>query len=54
MGYIGVFYPNFTVFVVLGHKGSLIISFPINRTSMDGGKLNIQPSLSHPLAIIAF
>ena len=25
-------YPNFIVFFVLGHKGSLVISFPINRT----------------------
>jgi hypothetical protein len=27
MGYIGLFYLNFAIFVVLGHKGSLIISF---------------------------
>jgi hypothetical protein len=26
-GYIRLFYPNFAVFVVLGHKGSLVISF---------------------------
>jgi hypothetical protein len=32
MGYIGLFYPNITVFIVLGHKCSLAISFPINRT----------------------
>jgi hypothetical protein len=32
MGCIGIFYPNFAVFFVLGHKGSLIINFPINRT----------------------
>jgi hypothetical protein len=31
-GYIRLFYPNFTVFIVLGHKGSLVISFSINRT----------------------
>jgi hypothetical protein len=24
---IGLFYPNFVVFFVLGHKGSLVISF---------------------------
>jgi hypothetical protein len=29
---IGLFYPNFIVFVVLDHKGSLVISFPINMT----------------------
>jgi hypothetical protein len=28
---IRLFYPNFTIFVVLGHKGSFIISFPIIR-----------------------
>jgi hypothetical protein len=27
MGCIGLFYPNFVVFIVLGHKGSLVISF---------------------------
>jgi hypothetical protein len=27
MGYIRLFYPNFIVFFVLGHKGSLVISF---------------------------
>jgi hypothetical protein len=32
MGCIILFYPNFAVFVALGHKGSLVISFPINRT----------------------
>jgi hypothetical protein len=31
-GYIRLFYSNFTVFVVLGHKDSLVISFSINRT----------------------
>jgi hypothetical protein len=27
MGYIELFYPNFTVFFILCHKGSLVISF---------------------------
>jgi hypothetical protein len=31
-GYIRLFYANFAVFIVLGHKGSLVINFPINRT----------------------
>jgi hypothetical protein len=31
-GCIVLFYPNFAIFVVLGNKGSLVISFPINRT----------------------
>jgi hypothetical protein len=47
-GCIRLFYPNFTVFVVLGHKGSLVINFSINRTSRVGGEAKIQPSLSHP------
>jgi hypothetical protein len=54
MGYIRLFYPNFTVFIVLGHKGSLVISFSINRTPRVGGDASIPPSLSHPLAIVAF
>jgi hypothetical protein len=48
MGCIKLFYPNFVVFVVLGHKGSLVISFPINRTPRVGGEVINQPSLSHP------
>jgi hypothetical protein len=27
MGCVGPFYPNFAIFLVLGHKGSLVISF---------------------------
>jgi hypothetical protein len=27
MGCIRLFYPNFAIFVVLGHKGSLVVSF---------------------------
>jgi hypothetical protein len=54
IGYIRLFYPNFAIFVVLGHKGSLVISFPINRTPRVGREVNIHPSLSHPLAIVAF
>ena len=53
-GCIGLFYPNFVVLVVLGYKGSLVISFSINRTPRAGGEVSIQPSLSHPLAIVAF
>jgi hypothetical protein len=30
-GCIELFFPNFAIFVVLGHKGSLVISFLINR-----------------------
>jgi hypothetical protein len=36
-GCIGLFYPNFAVFVVLGHKDILVSSFPINRTPRVGG-----------------
>jgi hypothetical protein len=54
MGCIGLFYPNFAVFIVLGHKGSLVISFPINRIPRADGDVTTQSSLSHPLAIVAF
>jgi hypothetical protein len=54
MGCIGLFYPNFAVFIVLGHKGSLVISFPIDRIPRAGGDVTTQSSLSHPLAIVAF
>jgi hypothetical protein len=46
---IGLFYPNFAIFIVLDHKGSLVISFPVNRTPRAGGEISIQPSLSHLL-----
>jgi hypothetical protein len=52
-GCIGLFYPNF-IFIVLGHKDNLVISFPIIRTSGAGGEVNTQSYLSHPLAIVAF
>jgi hypothetical protein len=48
MGCIRLLYPNFTVFIVLWYKGSLVVSFPINRTPRAGGEASIQPSLSHP------
>jgi hypothetical protein len=35
-GCIGLFY--LAIFIVLGHKGSLVISFPINRTPRVGGE----------------
>jgi hypothetical protein len=54
IGCIGLFYPNFAICVVLDHKGNLVISFSINRTSRAGGEISIQPSFSHPLAIVAF
>jgi hypothetical protein len=53
-GCIRLFYPNFAIFIVLGHKGSLVISFLIIRTPRVGGEVSIQPSLSHPIAIFAF
>jgi hypothetical protein len=37
-GGIGLFYPNFAFFILLGHKGSLIINFPISRTPRVGGE----------------
>jgi hypothetical protein len=53
-GYIKLFYPNFAVFIVLDHKDSLVISFPINRTLRVGRDTSIHPSLFHPLAIVIF
>jgi hypothetical protein len=44
MGYIKLFYPNFSIFVVLGHKGSLVISFTISMTQ---GLVERQ-AFSHP------
>jgi hypothetical protein len=44
-GCIRLFYPNFGVFVALVHKGSLVISFPINRTPRVGGD---DQAFSHP------
>jgi hypothetical protein len=38
MGCIRLFYPNFTIFIVLCHKGNLVISFPINRAPRVGGE----------------
>jgi hypothetical protein len=32
MGCIRLFYSNFAIFIVLGYKGGLVISSPINRT----------------------
>jgi hypothetical protein len=53
-GCIRLFYPKFVIFVVLGHKGSLLISFSINKTSRAGGEVSTLSSLFHPLAIVAF
>jgi hypothetical protein len=36
-GCIGLFYANFAVFVVLGHKDILVSSFPINSSPRVGG-----------------
>jgi hypothetical protein len=54
MGCIGLFYPNFVVFIVLANKSSLVISFSIISTPRASREVSIQPSLSHPLAIVAF
>jgi hypothetical protein len=51
---IGLVYPNFIIFIVLYHKGSLVISFSINMTSRAGGEVSTRSSLFHPLAIVAF
>jgi hypothetical protein len=54
MGCIRLFYPNSIIFIVLDYKSSLVISFPINRTSRVDGEVSIQPSLFHLLVIVAF
>jgi hypothetical protein len=40
-GCIRLFYPNFAVFIVLGHMDSLVISFNINRTPRVVGEVSI-------------
>jgi hypothetical protein len=54
MGCIELFYPNFAIFIVLSHKSSLLITFSTNRTPRVGEEKSIQPSLSHPIVIVAF
>jgi hypothetical protein len=44
-GCIRLFYPNFAVVIILGHKASLVISFPINRTLRVGGE---DQAFNHP------
>jgi hypothetical protein len=50
-GCIRLFYPNIVVFIVLGHKGSLVITFHINRTPRFGGEDQVfnhpSPTPSH-------
>jgi hypothetical protein len=53
-GCIRLFYPNLAVFIVLGHNGSLVISFPIIRIPRAGREVSTLSSLFHPLAIVAF
>jgi hypothetical protein len=47
-------YPSLDVIFLLAHKGILVFGFPRNRTPRIGGEASIQPSLSHPLGIVAF
>jgi hypothetical protein len=42
---IRLFYSNFAILIVLGHKGSLVINFPINRTPRVGGE---DQAFNHP------
>jgi hypothetical protein len=37
-GYVGPFCPNFAIFLVLVHKGILVIVFNINRTLRAGAE----------------
>jgi hypothetical protein len=47
-GCIRLFYPNFAVFIIFGHKGTLVISFPIKMTPRVGGEDQafIHPSVT--------
>jgi uncharacterized membrane protein YfbV (UPF0208 family) len=53
-GFVRPFYPNFAIFLLLGHKGSLIISFSYKEGPKGWwrGKHSIIPL--PPLAIVAF
>jgi hypothetical protein len=54
MGCIRLFYPDFAIFIVLGHKDSLVTSFPINRTPRADGEASTQSYLSHCVVIVSF
>jgi hypothetical protein len=54
MSCIGLFYPNFFVFIIFDHKGCLVISFPIIRSPRAGGEVSTQSFISHPIAIVSF
>jgi hypothetical protein len=47
-------YHSLDIIFLFAHRGILVFSFPINRTPRVGGEVSIQPSLSHPLAIVPF
>jgi hypothetical protein len=51
---VGPNYPSLDVSFLLAHMGIVVFSFPTNRTPRVGGESSVQPSLSHPLAIVAF
>jgi hypothetical protein len=48
MGCIRLFYPNFAIFLIFGHKGNLVIRCATNRTPGVVGEASIQPSLFQP------
>jgi hypothetical protein len=51
---VGPNYPSLDIIFFLAYMGILVFYFTINRTPRVGGDVNIQPSLSHPLAIVTF
>jgi hypothetical protein len=51
---VGLNYPSLDVIFLLAHRAIYSFVFTINRTPRVGGEASIQPSLSHPLAIVTF
>jgi hypothetical protein len=51
---VGPNYPSLDVIFLLAHRGILVFVSTINRAPRVGGEASIQPSASHPLAIVAF
>jgi hypothetical protein len=47
-------YPSLDIIFLLAYRGILVFYFTINRTPRVGGDTSIQPSLSHPLAMVTF
>jgi hypothetical protein len=51
---VGPNYPSLDVIFRLAYRGIIVFRFSINGTPRVGGEVSIQPSLFHPLSIVAF